>query len=107
MGVELVFFQSNHEGYIIDFIQEKMNATDGIVLNPAGYSNTGFGILDALTALPVPFVEVHLSNVFAREHWHSQSVFTAKAVGTVFGFRGFGYELGLRAIVNHIISNRG
>lgn len=106
LGVELVWFQSNHEGAMVDFIQENLNSIDGIVLNPAAYTKTGYAILDAITSIDIPFVEVHLSNIFARGGWHAESIFAIHAVGHVIGFKGFVYELGLRAI-NDYIKKRG
>lgn len=96
------FFQSNHEGAIIDFIQNHLTFLDGIVVNPASLSGTGYGILDALLAVNIPYVEVHLSNIYSREEWHQKSIFASKAVGQIVGFKGFGYELGLMALHNFI-----
>lgn len=106
LGVKLIFLQSNHEGVIVDFIQENLNSIDGIVLNPAAYTKTGYAILDAIASVDIPFVEVHLSNIFARGGWHAESIFANHAVGHVIGFKGFVYDLGLRAI-NDYIKRRG
>jgi 3-dehydroquinate dehydratase-2 len=103
LDVALIFFQSNHEGYIVDFIQDNLGVIDGIVINPAAYTKTGYAILDAITATGIPFVEVHLSNIFKREGWHSESIFADKAIGHVIGFKGYVYDLGLMAIHNFII----
>lgn len=105
LGVKLVFFQSNHEGHIVDFIQENLKTIDGVVINPAAYTKTGYAILDALISINIPFVEVHISNIFARGGWHSESVFADKAVGQICGFKGFVYDLGLMAI-SDFINNR-
>jgi 3-dehydroquinate dehydratase-2 len=101
-GVELLVFQSNHEGAIVDFIQANMFSAAGVIINPAGYSKTGFSILDAIMIRPLPFIEVHLSNIYARGGWHAESVFTANALGCIVGFRGMVYDLALQALLNFI-----
>lgn len=102
LKVDLLFYQSNHEGKIVDFIQKYIHKIDGVVINPAAFTKTGYSILDALTAVGTPFIEVHLSNIYSRETWHSESIFSSKAIGIICGLRGFGYELGLRGIVNYL-----
>ena len=87
INVELLFYQSNHEGDIVDFIQQNMDELSGIVINPAALSKTGYSILDALNALPMPYVEVHLSNIVSRGGWHSESIFTETAVGFIMGLQ--------------------
>lgn len=106
LKVQIMFFQSNHEGDIVDFIQENMMKLDGIVINPAAFTSHGFSILDALMALPTPFVEVHLSNIFAREQSQKETIFAEKAVGHINGFCGYVYELGLLAIWDYLKKNR-
>ena len=100
--VELLFYQSNHEGNTVDFIQENMDELSGVVINPAALSRTGYSILDALNAIPIPYVEVHLSNIVSRGGWHAESIFTETAVGFIMGLKGYVYELGLQAI-NHYL----
>ncbi len=102
VGVNLLFFQSNHEGLIVDFIQENLKRIVGIVINPAAYTKTGYAILDAITSIDIPFVEVHISNIYERGGWHSDSIFAEKALGQIVGFKGFGYDLGLMAISGFI-----
>lgn len=102
LKADLSFFQSNHEGCIVDFIQANISAMDGVVINPAAYTKTGYAILDALTSVEIPFVEVHLSNIFSRGGWHEESIFVDRALGQIVGFKGYGYDLGLRAIMNHL-----
>jgi 3-dehydroquinate dehydratase II len=102
LGVRLIFFQSNHEGFIVDFLHENLKTITGVVINPAAYTKTGYAILDALTSIDIPFVEVHLSNIFERGGWHAESIFADKAVGHVIGFKGFVYDLGLRAVIDFI-----
>jgi 3-dehydroquinate dehydratase-2 len=100
--VDLLFFQSNHEGDIVAFIQQNMDKLSAVVINPAALSKTGYSILDALNALPIPYVEVHLSNIVSRGGWHSESIFTETSVGLIMGFKGYVYELGLQSI-NHFL----
>lgn len=102
LQVELLVFQSNHEGAMIDFIQNNLNLLDGVLLNPAALTNRGYGILDALQSIGIPFIEVHLSNLYSREQWHQESLFAPYAIGQIVGFKGYGYELGLMAIARFI-----
>lgn len=102
MGVELIFFQSNYEGAIVDFIQNNLKIINGVVINPAAYTKTGYAILDSLTSVNIPFVEVHLSNIASRGEWHADSLFMSKAIGYIVGFRDYVYELGLMALNNFI-----
>ena len=99
---ELILFQSNHEGKIIDFIQAHLEVLDGIIINPAGYSKTGYGILDAMNSINIPFIEVHLSNIFNRGNQHCETIFQQDAVGNIIGLRGDVYLLGLRGMVNFL-----
>lgn len=102
LNLELIFFQSNHEGDIVNFIQKNIEKLSGIIINPAALSKTGYSVLDALNSMPIPYVEVHLSNIVSRGGWHSESIFTKTAVGVVMGFKGYVYELGLQSI-NHYL----
>ncbi|MCS6921772.1 MAG: type II 3-dehydroquinate dehydratase [Elioraea sp.] len=95
-GVSIDFLQSNHEGVLIDRVQQA--AAQGvrfIILNPAGFTYSSVSLRDALTAVRIPFVEVHLSNIHAREPWRAHSHFTAVAVGAIQGLGAKGYELAL------------
>ena len=105
LGVDMVFYQSNHEGNIVDFIQENMDEIDGVVINPAAFTKAGYSILDALTAIDLPYVEIHISNIFARGGWHADSIFSAHAVGMISGMRDYGYSLGVLAIYNYLTNN--
>lgn len=98
LNLELLFYQSNHEGEIVDYIQTHMDDLDGIIINPAAFSKTGYSILDAINANNLPYIEIHLSNIFFRGGWHSESIFTEDAIGFIGGFQGYGYELALRGI---------
>lgn len=102
LEVELVFYQSNYEGAIVEFIQENIHKFSGVIINPAAYTKTGYAILDALTIVNLPFVEIHISNIYSRGGWHAESIFAPYAIGNIIGFKGYGYQLGLKALVNHI-----
>ena len=101
-GVEVEFFQSNHEGAIIDRIQEAPSFADGILINPGGLSHSSVSLRDALVAADIPVVEVHLSNIFAREEFRSHSFVSEVAVGVISGFGRVGYRLALQALVDHL-----
>jgi 3-dehydroquinate dehydratase-2 len=107
LGVEVEFFQSNSEGALVDAIQAARGRIDGIVVNPAAYTHTSVAIRDALLAVGILFVEVHLSNVHGRERFRRRSFFADVAVGTVAGFGGESYRLGLRGLVAAIRRGRG
>jgi len=95
-GVQLCVFQSNVEGALVDRIQQaRRDNVDFIIINPAAYTHTSVAMRDALAAVGIPFIEVHLSNVFAREAFRRRSYFADLAVGTISGMGGKGYELAL------------
>lgn len=102
LGCSLAFFQSNHEGLLIDRIHESFGSADGVVINPGGFTHSSVALRDALLAIAVPFVEVHLSNVHAREPFRRHSYFSDVAVGVVAGFGAASYELGLRGLVSKL-----
>jgi 3-dehydroquinate dehydratase-2 len=99
-GAELEFYQSNHEGDIVD----KINSTgaDGILINPAAYTHTSVAIRDALSAKDIPAVEVHLSNIYAREEFRHKSLIAPVVTGQVSGFGKNSYMLGLKALLEII-----
>lgn len=99
-GHNLTYFQSNNEGALIDFIQKKGFEIDGIVLNPAGYSHTSVALADAVAAVPAPVVEVHISNIFAREAYRTHSYISAHAAGVMTGFGLNGYKMALDFLAN-------
>lgn len=90
-GVSVEFFQSNHEGALVDRIQEAFGNTDGIVINPGAYTHTSIALLDALKAVGIPAVEVHISDVSKREEFRSVSYIRAACVGSVIGHGTDGY----------------
>lgn len=101
-GVELEFFQSNLEGEIIDRIQECLGTVDGIMINPAAYSHTSIAIKDALSAVNMPVVEVHISNIYKREEFRQKSITAGASTGVISGFGPFGYHMGLIALMQII-----
>jgi 3-dehydroquinate dehydratase-2 len=102
LGCELIFFQSNHEGAIIDFIQAQSEGADGILINPAALTHYGYSLHDALLDSGLPVVEVHLSDIKAREEWRKVSVIADIAIKQISGLKKQGYILGLEALVEHI-----
>lgn len=95
-GLGLDHLQTNHEGVMVDRIQAaRADGTGFIILNPAAFTYSSIAVRDALTAVAIPFVEVHLSNIHAREPWRAHSHFTAVAVGSILGLGARGYELAL------------
>ncbi len=95
-GVRLESFQTNHEGVLVDRVQQARSQGVGfILLNPAAFTYSSVALRDALTAVQIPFIEVHLSNIHAREPWRAHSHFTAVAVGSVLGLGSRGYDLAL------------
>ncbi|CAG4931361.1 unnamed protein product [Acidithrix sp. C25] len=104
LDVELEFFQSNHEGAIIDAIHATFGDHDGIVINPGAFTHYSYAIRDALAAVKVPFVEIHISNVHAREAFRHTSVLAALAVGQISGLGVYGYELALRGLLRSLES---
>ena len=99
--VKIDYFQSNVEGELINAIQSAGVNADGVILNPAGYTHTSVAIGDAIAAIKIPVVEVHLSNVHAREEFRKISHVSAKAKGTISGLGLHGYALALQYIINH------
>jgi 3-dehydroquinate dehydratase-2 len=97
LGLEVDFRQSNHEGELVDWIQQARGLYGAVLVNAAAFSHTSIAILDALATLDVPVIEVHLSNIFRREPFRRHSHVSGVAKGIVCGFGGFGYEMALEA----------
>ena len=100
LGVHLETFQSNHEGALIDRLHAAMGEVDGVLINPGAYTHTSIALRDAFLATRLPFVEVHLSNVYAREAFRHKSLLVDIARGQVMGFGPDSYMLGLRGLVD-------
>ncbi len=103
--VEIEFFQSNLEGEIVDRIQECYGDADGIIINPAAYSHTSIAIRDALVAVNLPAIQVHISNIYKREEFRQKEVVAPACASTITGFGPFGYHLamiGMLQILNEI-----
>ncbi|HKX09551.1 MAG TPA: type II 3-dehydroquinate dehydratase [Stellaceae bacterium] len=98
LGLDIDFRQSNHEGQIVDWIQEARQGADGVVINPAGFTHTSVAVHDALKLLEVPVIEVHLSNIHRREEWRHHSYISLVATGIIMGLGSQGYLLALDAM---------
>ena len=107
MGATISCVQSNHEGVLIDHIHNAIDSMDGIVINPGGLGHTSVSLRDALAAVGLPFVEVHLTNIHARESFRQQTLLSDIAMGTIAGFGGLSYSLGLRGLLAHLFANSG
>jgi len=108
LAVELTTQQSNHEGELVDHIQQAGSSNiDAIIINPAAYTHTSVALRDALLATRIPFVEVHLSNIHKREEFRHRSLLADAAVGTVAGFGPASYTMALRGIVEHLRNRQG
>ena len=102
LGAELEFAQRNGEGELIDLIHSLRGRIDGVVINAGAYTHTSIAIRDALTAIDVPYVEVHVTNVYAREPERRHSMLAPAAVGVVCGLGAYGYELALRGLTRSL-----
>ncbi len=102
LGAYLFFVQSNSEGKLIDEIHSARDSFQGIIINAGAYTHTSVAIRDALAAVAIPTVEVHLSNIYRREEFRHHSYIAAIAVGQISGFGADSYLLGLQALVNHL-----
>ena len=101
LGAELEFFQSNHEGVIVDKVQDLFEQQiAGVIINPGALTHTSVALRDALLILPCPLIEIHLSNIYKREAFRHKSMVADIAVGQIAGFGHYGYQMALNAMVN-------
>jgi 3-dehydroquinate dehydratase-2 len=102
LGVELQFIQQNGEGQLIDAIQALRGKVEGAIVNAGAYSHSSLAIRDALSGVSIPFVEVHISNIYAREEERRHSMLAAAAIGVICGLGTYGYELALRGLARKL-----
>lgn len=102
LGVDVECLQSNHEGDLVDWIGTARERFSGIVINPGAYTHTSVAVRDAIEAVGLPTVEIHISNIHAREEFRHRSLIAPACLGQICGMGTFGYELALRAIVTHL-----
>ncbi|NLY64751.1 MAG: type II 3-dehydroquinate dehydratase [Alcaligenaceae bacterium] len=103
LGVRCEFYQSNHEGDLVDRIQQAMDSTDFIIINAGAYTHTSVAIRDALAGVNIPFIEVHISNVHQREAFRHHSYLSDKAVAVICGMGAFGYTAAMHYAVKHYL----
>jgi 3-dehydroquinate dehydratase-2 len=101
-GADVITFQSNHEGALVDFIQEQAGTARGIVVNPGALTPYGFSLLDALVDSKLPVIEVHLSNIYRREEWRAESIIAPIAEGQISGLGWRGYVAALQILVSKL-----
>ncbi|MBI5279721.1 MAG: 3-dehydroquinate dehydratase [Burkholderiales bacterium] len=99
LGVRLETIQSNHEGALLDFLHRHIDEAQGALVNPAGLTQHGVSLHDAIKAMPFPVIEVHMSNIAARESWRAHSIISPAVKGTIQGLGPLSYLMGLRAVV--------
>jgi 3-dehydroquinate dehydratase II len=104
LGIEVRCFQSNHEGALIDALHDARNWAGGVIFNPGGYTHTSVALRDAISAIKIPVIEVHISNVHAREEFRHHSMISAVCAGTISGLGVQSYLLGLRGLAEKIKS---
>lgn len=105
LGFEVSFAQSNHEGVMIDHIHDAKSTHDGIILNAGAYTHTSIALMDAVASVELPMVEVHLSNIHARESFRHTSYIARVAVGQVCGFGARGYVMAMDALAERLLSS--
>ena len=106
LNVSIAFFQSNHEGALVDEVQAALDVHQGILINPGAYTHTSVAIRDAIAAVAIPTVEVHLSNIHRREAFRQHSYIAPVAIGQISGFGADSYRIGLEGLVSYIRSSK-
>jgi 3-dehydroquinate dehydratase II len=106
LGVELIFQQSNHEGVLLDVLHSHIDDVDGAILNPGGLTWNSAALHDAINAMPFPVIEVHMSNLAAREEWRHRSAISPAAKAVIQGLNWRSYTLALRGLVEIILESR-
>ena len=104
-SINLECFQSNHEGKIVDKIQDSVGNIEGILINAGAFTHTSISIRDALVGSKIPFVELHISNIFSREEFRKESFLTDKAIGIISGFGISSYSLALEGMIKYLKNN--
>jgi 3-dehydroquinate dehydratase II len=105
LGVTLETIQSNHEGDLIDFLHQHIDSAQGALVNPAGLTQNGVPLHDAIKAMPFPMLEIHMSNIAAREPWRSHSIISPAVKATIQGLGPLSYLMGLRGVVELVRQN--
>ncbi|UCC68293.1 MAG: type II 3-dehydroquinate dehydratase [Armatimonadota bacterium] len=105
LGLDVRIVQSNHEGEIVEAIQDARKWASGIIINPAGFTTTSVSVLDAIASTKLPAIEVHLSNIHAREEFRQRSVVAAATIGQISGFGPDSYLLALRGLAAHLAAH--
>lgn len=102
LGIEVEFRQTNHEGRLIDWLHEARESASGVVINPAAFTHYSYALREAVSAIGLPVIELHISNIYAREEWRAHSVISGVASGVVAGLGVKGYEVALEALFDLI-----
>ncbi|MFA8443102.1 type II 3-dehydroquinate dehydratase [Yoonia sp.] len=102
LGVDIAFAQSNHEGALVDMLHAARGVHDGVILNAGAYTHTSVALMDAISSIMMPVIELHLSNIHAREAFRQHSYIAPVAIGQVCGFGAAGYPLAMEAMVSHL-----
>ncbi len=102
LGLTLAFAQSNSEGAMVDMIHEARGTHDGLILNAGAYTHTSIALMDAISSVGIPTIELHLSNIHARQEFRHTSYIAKVALGVICGFGAHGYTLALQAMANHL-----
>ena len=105
LGIDLETFQSNHEGEIVEKIHSAYNNCDGIIINPGAYTHTSVAIRDAIAAVNIPAVEIHITNIHGREDFRHKSLIADVCTGQISGFGTNGYKLGLKGLVDMLLKD--